>query len=87
MPNLPSAKKHVRADARKRDRNRIVKSAMRSAVKDAHQSIASSAPSAQETLRRAVSLLDKAAKKGVIKKGNADRKKSRLMKQLNHFSA
>lgn len=83
MPNLPSAKKHVRADARKRERNRRVKSAMRTALKKARAHIATRDPQAPELLRRALSQLDKAAKKGVIHKGNADRRKSRLMQAFH----
>jgi len=55
---------------------------MRTALKKARLSIAGNDPHAQELVRRAVSQLDKAAKKGVIKKGNADRRKSRLMRAL-----
>jgi len=40
-------------------------------------------PYAEEAVRAAVSELDRAAKKGVIHKNNAARRKSRLMKQLN----
>jgi small subunit ribosomal protein S20 len=87
MPNLPSAKKHVRADARKSEQNRRVKSAMRTALKKARAGIAAQDANAQETLRRAISQLDKAAKKGVIRKGNADRRKSRLMRAFHQASA
>lgn len=87
MPNLPSAKKHIRADARKRERNRRTKSAMRTALKKARACIAARDPNAQELLRRAISQLDKAAKKGVIHKGNADRHKSRLMQAFHRAFA
>jgi small subunit ribosomal protein S20 len=38
---------------------------------------------AREAVRVAVAALDKAAKKGIIHKNNAARRKSRLMRQLN----
>lgn len=38
---------------------------------------------AHEAVRVAVAALDKAAKKGIIHKNNAARRKSRLMRQLN----
>jgi small subunit ribosomal protein S20 len=37
---------------------------------------------AEQEVRSAVVALDKAAKKGVIHKANASRRKSRIMKQL-----
>jgi small subunit ribosomal protein S20 len=83
MPNLPSAKKHVRADARKRERNRRVKSSTRTAVRKARTALSAQAGDAADAVRLAVSALDKAAKKGVIKKGTADRTKSRLMRLHN----
>ena len=84
MPNKKSAYKHLRADPKKRLRNRMIKSATRTAVKKAEQAIASGdLEAAMTAFREAVSKLDKAAKKGVIKKGTADRKKSRLARKLN----
>jgi len=38
---------------------------------------------AREAVRVAVAALDKAAKKGIVHKNNAARRKSRLMRQLN----
>jgi small subunit ribosomal protein S20 len=40
---------------------------------------------AREAVRVAVSALDKAAKKGIIHKNNAARRKSRLVQQLNQI--
>ncbi|MBT3267105.1 30S ribosomal protein S20 [Candidatus Poribacteria bacterium] len=83
MPNLPSAKKHIRADARKAERNRHTRSTMRTAIKAARVGIAAKDDDAQDSLRKAISKLDKAAKKGVIKKQTASRRKSRLMRLYN----
>jgi len=84
LPNKKSAYKHLRADPKKRLRNRMIKSATRTAIKKAEQAIASGdLEAAMTAFREAVSKLDRAAKKGVIKKGTADRKKSRLARKLN----
>ena len=56
---------------------------MRSAVKNARAAITGHSDDEQERLRSAISHLDKAAKKGVIKKGTASRRKSRLMRLHN----
>jgi len=65
---------------------RSVKSEVRTAVTKARQAITGrtvNTDDAQAAVRAAVSELDIAAKKGVIHKNNASRRKSRLMKQLN----
>lgn len=77
MPVIKSAKKKLRADARKKAVNLKVKTRMKSALKkfDAKPS--------QETLTQAYSILDIATKKKVIPKGRANRKKSRLAALLS----
>ena len=80
--------KHVRADQKKRDRNMRRKSALRTMLKQTEAAIADGEmEQAQELYRQAVSQLDKAAGKGVIKKGMANRKKSRLAHDLNKIAA
>ncbi len=82
MPNNAAAEKRMRQEKKRRLRNRMVKSTVKTYVTKARQAIASGAD-AQEAVRAAVSELDRAAKKGVIHRNNAARRKSRLMKQLN----
>jgi len=82
MPNNAAAEKRMRQEKKRRVRNRMVKSIVKTHITKARQAIASGAD-AQETVRAAVSELDRAAKKGVIHRNNAARRKSRLMKQLN----
>jgi len=82
MPNNAAAEKRMRQEKKRRQRNRMVKSIVKTHITKARQAIASGAD-AQETVRAAVSELDRAAKKGVIHRNNAARRKSRLMKQLN----
>jgi small subunit ribosomal protein S20 len=80
--------KHVRADQKKRDRNMRRKSALRTMLKQTEAAIADGEiEQAWELYRQAASQLDKAAGKGVIKKGMANRKKSRLAHDLNKIAA
>ena len=82
--NRLSAKKHVRADEKKRARNRHRKTALRTLLRQTEVALSEdNVEKAQELCRVAVSLLDRAAGKGVIKKGTANRQKSRLTRKLN----
>jgi small subunit ribosomal protein S20 len=86
MPNNASAEKRQRQEQKRRTHNRSVKSLVRTQVTKARQAIGNttaSAEDAQAAVRVAVSELDRAAKKGVLHRKNAARRKSRLMKQLN----
>jgi len=76
--------KAMRQSARRQTRNRVTRMTARTKVKDANLNIADGKQDeAQKALKLAVRALDKAAAKGVIKKNNAARRKSRLMKKLN----
>ena len=77
MPIILSAKKKLRADARKESNNRKVKAQLRFILKKF------AASPTNEALRDAFSILDVAAKKRIIPKGRADRKKSRLTSLLS----
>ncbi len=77
MPNIRSAKKWMRASARRRQRNLSVKTALKTAFKKA---LATGAP--PEARRDAESAFDKAAARGIIHKNKANRKKSRLARHL-----
>jgi small subunit ribosomal protein S20 len=82
MPNNASAEKRMRQEQKRRLHNRMVKSVVKTNVTKARQAIFSGVD-AETAVRDAVSELDRAAKKGVIHRNNAARRKSRLMKQLN----
>jgi small subunit ribosomal protein S20 len=83
MPNTKSAAKAMRQSIRRRTSNLNVKDKFKSAVKEVKKLIAAGKKSeAVEAMKAAMSALDKAAKKHVIKKGSASRKKSRLAKAL-----
>ena len=76
MPNIASAKKNMRKSRAAMARNRAQRSALRTALKKANAYDADS----QERLA-AVTLLDRAARKGLIHKNTAARHKSRMAKQ------
>lgn len=79
MPNIKSAKKALRNSARRRVENDRRRKDMRSVIKDIKSLVSSGeAKTAQEKLSTAYKAIDKASKKGIIKKNNASRKKSRL---------
>jgi small subunit ribosomal protein S20 len=82
MPNTKSAEKRLRQERKRRLYNRSVKSTVKTAIKKARLAIASGAQ-AEEAVRKAVSTLDRAVKKGVLHPNNAARRKSRLMKLFN----
>ncbi len=83
MPNNAAAEKRMRQERKRRLHNRMVKSIVKTEVTKARQAIDTGTEDAGEAVRAAVSELDRAAKKGVIHRNNAARRKSRLMKQLN----
>ncbi len=86
MPNNAAAEKRMRQEHTRRAHNRSVKTIVKTQVTKARTAIAAKAVTTEDTeviVRAAISELDRAAKKGVIHKNNAARRKSRLMKQLN----
>jgi len=88
LPNTRSVAKAARQSLRKQARNRIIKSATRTRIKQARLALESQdLEQAQEAVKRAIVALDKAAEKGIIHKNNAARRKSRLMKQYNRMGA
>lgn len=84
MPHHKSAAKRMRTNEKARQRNRAVKSTVKSALKKFEEA---PVEQAAEALRQAAAELDRAAKKGVIPKGRADRKKSRLARKTNRDAA
>jgi small subunit ribosomal protein S20 len=79
MPNTKSAERRMRNSARKQLRNRSVKSRLKSMEKRYNAALkGGKKEDAQAALRDALSAFDKAVKGGVIPRGAADRKKSRL---------
>ena len=82
MPIIQSAKKALRGSERKRVVNVRRKKKVDTAIKDIKKLTSSTKNEAKALLSKAYKELDKAAKVGLIKKGAADRKKSRLSKMI-----
>ncbi len=86
MANIKSAKKRILTSAKRAERNKAVKSAVKTAVKKVHAAIeAGEKTAAQEKLVAAETALSKAATKGVLHKNNASRKVSRLAKAVSEM--
>lgn len=86
MANHKSALKRIRSDARKRLRNRMVRSRTRTFDKKAHAALqGDDLDAARAATLAAIRELDKAVSKGVLHRNNAARRKSRLMKRLNQM--
>ncbi len=84
MANHKSAIKRIAQNEKKRLRNRMVKTRVKSAVKKVN-SAAGTGDDVNARLVAAQSLIDKAAKKGVIHKRAAARKISRLAARANRM--
>ena len=74
---MPAQKAH-RQSVKRYARNLSVRRATRTAVGRARRSIDTGVPESEEELRRAMRQLDVAARKGVLHKNNASRRKARL---------
>jgi len=88
MPNCESAKKRLRQNVVHRDRNKSVKSAVKTQVKkvlDAAQ--AGDIQAAEEQFKVAAKHLDRAGAKNIIHKNAASRKKSRLQRAIKAAKA
>ena len=79
MANHKSAEKRIRQTAKRRLRNRMNLTRMRSAVKKLRVAVAEGdQKAAQELLQPTLSIVDRTAQKGVIHANKAARTKSRL---------
>jgi small subunit ribosomal protein S20 len=87
LAHSKSALKRWRQSLVRRDRNRSIKSKTRTTLTHALASISDDAATAEESVRAAVSALDKAAQQGIIHKNAAARSKSRLLKRFNLATA
>ena len=84
MANIKSAKKRVLVARNRYDRNKSIKSSVKTAMKKVEAAVAAGdKAAAQAELLKATSAIDKAAKRGVYHKNNASRKVSRLAKAVN----
>lgn len=84
MPNIKSAKKRVLVSEKKAAQKKMLKSALKTALKKYEAAIdANDAALAQSLYNDTVKKIDQAVAHGVIHKNNAARKKSRFTLMLN----
>lgn len=80
MANIKSQKKRILTNAKAQERNKAVKSELKTRVKAAGKTAGSA--EGPEALRMAIKRIDKAATKGIIHKNQAANRKSKLMARI-----
>ena len=83
MPNIKSAKKRVKVQAKKAANNKAANSALKTAIKKANVAIETNAADKEEIVKAAVKKIDQAAAKNLLHKNTAARKKSNFAAKLN----
>ena len=84
MANIKSAKKRILVNQTKYERNKSVKSAVKTAVKKVEAAVAAKdKDAAKEALTAATKAIEMAGSKGIYHKNNVARKVSRLNKLVN----
>jgi ribosomal protein S20 len=84
LANIKSAKKRILVNQTKADRNKAIRSKVKTYVKKVEAAIASGDKAlAQASLLAVISEIDKATSKGVYHKNTSSRKVSRLTKAVN----
>lgn len=87
MANIKSAKKRVRTSQVRAERNKAIKSKVKTFVKKVDAAVAAGdKAAAQAALPLAIAEISKAASKGVFHKNTAARKVSRITKAVNTLS-
>ena len=88
MANIKSAKKRIQVTLVKTERNKAIRSKVKTAIKKVESAVAASDKQlAQANLKNAVVEITKAASKGVYHKNNASRKVARLSKAVDSINA
>ena len=88
MPNIKSAKKRVIVTEKKNTQNKMIRSAVKTAIRKFNAVLAEGdVAAAEKLLPETVSIIDSAASKGILHKNNAANKKSALAKNLNSLKA
>jgi small subunit ribosomal protein S20 len=83
MANIKSQIKRNRQNERRRMRNKVARSELKTRVKRAAEGLQAGADDAEERVRAAQKRIGKAAGKGVVHKNQAARRTSRLMKRAS----
>jgi small subunit ribosomal protein S20 len=88
MANIKSQIKRNRSNAKRAERNKAVRTSLKTSTKKARVAIAEGDAEAAQTLARETArALDKATSKGIVHKRTAARRKSRLAKAANVVGA
>lgn len=88
MANIKSQKKRIKTAEKARQRNKAVRSELKTAVKRVQAAVeAKDATLAQQEAQKACRLMDKAASKGIIHKNQAAQRKSGVAKLANTVAA
>ncbi|MGP3990037.1 30S ribosomal protein S20 [Streptomyces sp. 3N207] len=83
MANIKSQIKRIKTNEKARQRNKAVKSELKTAIRRTREAVAAGdTEKALEAQQLAARKLDKAASKGVLHKNNAANKKAALAKQV-----
>ncbi len=87
MANIKSAKKRIKVIQTKTERNKAIRSKVKTAIKKVNAAIdANDKEAAVAALQAATIEIDKACSKGVFHKKNASRKVSRLSLAVNKLA-
>lgn len=87
MANIKSAKKRILVIQTKTDRNKAIKSGVKTAIKKVYAAIeANDKEAAKAALLNATSVIDKATAKGVYHKNTSSRKSFQLNKSVNRMA-
>jgi small subunit ribosomal protein S20 len=84
VANIKSAEKQNRKMIKNRARNRAAMGSLRTAVKAARNAVDGKAANAAELVKNAVSVIDSAVTKGILKRQTASRYVSRLARRAAH---
>ena len=87
MANIKSAKKRILVNRTKAERNKSIRSAVKTSIKKVEAAVENNdKATAEVALKDAVSTISKATSKGVYHKNNCARKVSRLAKAVNSLN-
>lgn len=88
MANIKSAKKRIQVALVRTERNKAIRSKVKTAIKKVESAVAANDKELANTnLKSAIVEITKAASKGVYHKNNASRKVARLSKAVNQINA
>ena len=83
MPNKKSAIKELRKNVKRSAANKKVSNKLKDLVKITTKQVIAADKKVKEDYTKTIQAIDKAVKKGIIKKNTANRKKSKLTKKVN----